>query len=349
MPSSPAWKVLRYRLSQLMVIGVSTTLIALGVRFGFQPYGNLPAAVGFAVIGTLCLALGLRGLDIRATTNRARFETHLAQVRSQVALLAGNYGSRQGVVLSDWGNARWRDEGAEGGLSSYTRLPLLVQRGDVTWPIANESKTNTGVPIDEIVGMDATLAHLRLAGAGRLSVAEVLEDARHCLENWRAFDALFESKLLGSATARIGNLPPTVEIGWEQNPWFVPPEGRWRLGGEGFVSLTMRPQEQLDHPTMHLPGAGDTRWFVRLGSSSTWLMTGTQPVPEPRVEADIRSVISELMADSELQASFTLAVDTATQVWTRVNALRPDLTGYPYELGVCPQCDSWWVLSPPPT
>lgn len=348
MPSVAERKVLTYRLLQAGVIGVSIVLISLGVRFGFQPYGNLPAAAGFAVFGTLTLALGLRGLDLRGAANRTRFKTHMSQVQSQVALLAGTSGSRQGVVLGDWRNARWRDEGTDGGLSAYERLPLLVQMGDVTWPVSNPSKINTGVPIDEIAGMNLALDHLSTAVPGRLSVPDILRDAKLCQLKWRDFDALFEAKLLASARASIGSLPAYTEVGWEDTPWFVPAEGHWRLGGEGFVSMTMIPQQTVDRPRFHPAGSGDTRWFIRLGGSSTWLIVGSQPVPESRVEADVLSVISRLMADPELRSTYRTAIETAENVWNRVNVLRGDLPGYPVADGTCAVCASMWIIGAGP-
>jgi hypothetical protein len=223
-----------------------------------------------------------------------------------------------------------------------------VQSGDVTWHVANPSKTKTGVPIDEIAGLNSTLDHFSSAIPGRLSLPDIVRDSKACLRMWRDFDALFEAKLLAAAKATIGDLPSSTQVGWEDTPWFVPAPGRWRLGGEGFVFLTMIPPQTLDRPKFHPASSGDAAWFVRLGDSSTWLLMGSSPDPASGIEVHVLSVINQLMADPGLQSSYRVANESAEDVRNRVNVLRSELPSYPVDDGTCAICESIWMVGADP-
>jgi hypothetical protein len=343
MKTTEARKVATCRLVQVVIIFTSVVLLGLGVVFGFGPYADLPAAIVSALGGTLLLALGLRGLDTRSKSNRARYDSHLATVIGQLGLLAGRTGHRQGMVLGDWGNARWRDlsEAADG--STYARLPILVAAEDVRWPVKNAVNINTGIPIDEIDGMDLTVSHLD----GETKVLSgLMEEARRCLSLWRDFDSMFATRVENLASGGTRSPPAGFEVGWEQIPWFTPADGTWRIAGVGMITLSMTGEPQLDQPKFHSPGPGDLKWDVRLGDSSIWLLTGPPPVPDAGVQDDVRSVVDALRRDATLTNAYTTAVRAENVLRDRLNIIRRNLPDYPPINGQCPYCDSMRVLSP---
>jgi hypothetical protein len=341
-------KTLAFRAAQILLILLGGGLILLGVVFGFPPHANLIAAAVSTLAGALTLALGWSAIGNLGAKNRRIYDAHIRNVCDQVALLAGSTNTQQGIALGDWGNARWRDEGPNGERATYQRLPLLVPMGDFRWGVSNHSKINTGVPIDEIEGMENTLRHLTTAAPGQLDVEALVRDSRQCLANWRAFDSLFEERLLSLAYARLASPAPIFRVSWEDIPWSPPAAGRWTLGGLGLVFLSMNPPQTVDRPKFHPWNGADDRWFVKLGDSSTWLMTGSEPIPGPLIEDAFVSIIASLMPDSRLRTSYNTAVEYASSLRDRVNVVRRDLRDYSIDHADCDYCRAMWILGPGP-
>jgi hypothetical protein len=346
MPTLQSRKSSAFRAVQIFLVLLGGGLILLGVAFGFPPHTIFVAAALSTLAGALTLGIGWPALSDLGMRNRRRYDAHLRVVRDQVSLLSGSYGTKQGFFLGDWRNARWRDVGPTGERAAYKRLPLLVPQEDVRWAVAITAKVNTGVPIDEIAGLGMTLQHLASTAPGRLDVPALVRDAAQCLSYWRAFDSLFEERLLSLAPHRIRDPPLGFEVGWEDVSWSAPTADRWTLSGEGLAFLSMIPPQTTDTPQFHPARGGDGRWSVRLGDSSVWLLTGGQPSPGPHIEEDFVGLISVLMGDPRLQAAYTQAVDYAAALRERVNVTRRTLREYPIDLVDCESCREIWLLGP---
>ncbi len=344
MPGVEARGLRNLRGLQVLVVGLSGAMIAFGAYSALRPAPALYLGSVAGGGGALLLTLGLRGLDIAASRNRARIDGHFSQLRDQVRVLSGEVGSRQGVWMGQWGNARWRDLGANGSQSSYSRLPLLVRPEDVRWPVANTTNTNTGVPLDEIQGMDLTREHL---GTGRNSLTETELDARECLSLWRNFDIGFEERLLILARAKLSFPPLRLEAGWEAVPWFPPIPDTWRLGASAFVVLTMGNEFTTDGPRFHEPGLGDLAWDVRLGDSSLWLLRGSPPAPTDTLANEVLGIVTELRMDAALRQEYIGAGDKEAGVRDRIRSLRTSLPTFDPSKRECTLCRGVTVLAPP--
>jgi hypothetical protein len=328
------------------VVILSVVMIGVGTYLGLRPAPAVYAGILAGVAGALLLTLGLRGLDIAASRNRTRIDGHLRQIREQVRVLSGDIGSRQGIWMGDWGNARRRDLGPTGSTSSYARLPLLVRLDDLRWPVRNATNTNTGVPIDEIDGMELTREHL---GTGRNSLTETELDAREILSAWRQFDIAFEERLLARARAKLSFPPLRLEAGWEgweDVPWFAPVPDTWRLGASAFVVLTMGNVQTTDGPRFHDPGPGDLAWDVRLGDSGLWLLRGSPPAPTDTLASEVLGIVTDLRMDAALRQAYMAAVDKEAGVRDRIRSLRATLATFDGSECECALCSAVTVLAP---
>lgn len=331
------------RLLQALVIVLSVVLVGVGAYLGLHPAPTFYLGVAAGVAGALLLTLGLRGLDVVGSRNRVRVDAHLRQVKDQVRVLAGESGSRQGIWMGDWRNARWRDLGQDGGQSTYARLPLLVRPEDLKWAIRDRTNTNTGVPIDEIDGMILTIEHL---GSGRGSLYDALLAARECLAAWREFDGAFEHRLLVTARGKLLYPPLRLAAGWEDIPWFPPRQDTWRLGATAFVGLTMPFETPTARPTFHDPGPGDEVWTVRYGSGSQWLLQGSPPAPTDSLAEEVLGIVEELRMDPVLRPSFIACSDKEAGVRDRIRTVRGSLSGFDPSVAECTICRGMTVVAP---
>ena len=343
MPGVESRGLRNLRRLQALVIVLSVGMIGAGAYLALRPAPAVYVVIVSGVGGALLLTLGLRGLDIAASRNRIRIDGHLQQVREQIHVLSGEAGSRQGVWVGDWRNARWRDLGPDGTLSSYARLPLLVRSEDLRWPVRNITNTNTGVPLDEIEGMELTRGHVV---GGRHSLADVERDARDCLSAWRQFDAAFEHSLLVTARAKLSFPPLHLVAGWEDVPWFPPVPDTWRLGATATVSLTMTYEAMTDRPKFHDPGPGDLAWDVRYGDSSSWLLRGSPPAPTDTLADEVFSILTDLRMDGPLRESYISCIEKEAGVRDRIRTLRRELPTFDASVSECELCRSVTVLAP---
>jgi len=334
-------KHILFRACQGLTIVAALIFTVLTVYWGIPPTSNFQLAVSSA-IGAAILFLLLGPIGRRAERNRFRLRSHLTRVASQVALLAGTYGTRQGVWLGDWSNARWRDLSADGTVCSYERLPLLVRLEDVRDSISNSINVQTGVPISEIEGMDLTLAHLQ---GGNFRAEEATNYATECLRRWKRFDVAFGERLLLIAVNALVRAEDSLAVGWEEIPCFPIPTDHWRLGARGLSQLSVVPVQSTDQARFHPPGPGDERWTVRFGSSGIWLLTGRPPLPGTPIEEKVQSLISQLMVDPTLRSLYERALEAENACRAAVTLLKGRLREVQTD-GVCPYCDSLWIAAP---
>jgi len=191
--------------------------------------------------------------------------------------------------------------------------------------------------------MDLTLEHLRLSCP---DLTEVLAAARRCLSVWRDFDAEFESRLKETMGQKLAHPASTLDIGWEQNPWVSPVDGRWRIGALGFVFLSLSDESQRDQIKFHAGNSGDPTWDFRLGDSSIWLLRGQLPVPEPGSSVRLQEIVTTLRMDSTLRRAYMLARDWEVAIRAKTNSTRSELGSVQIEQEPCYRCDSFWLLPP---
>ncbi|MCI4321636.1 MAG: hypothetical protein L3K05_04950 [Thermoplasmata archaeon] len=208
----------------------------------------------------------------------------------------------------------------------------------------NTINTNTGVPLDEIQGMELTREHLV---GGRHSLAEVELDATECLVAWRQFDAAFEHKLLVIAREKLSLPPLRLEAGWEDIPWFPPVPDTWRLGATASVALTMPYESMTDRPKFHDPGPGDAAWDVRYGDSGSWLLRGTPPAPTDTLADEVLSILTDLRMDGTLRMAYIACVEKEAGVRDRIRTLRGELPALDPSASECGVCRAVTILAPP--